>query len=110
MKLPNRENAYIPPSKLYDYLLSSVHSVGKWKASFFRAHGFDETNGDLLKEKLMTIIHFEEVKDVVRSLHGTKYIVEGEFETPVGSLIKLRTVWIIDTHPDRPRFVTAYPI
>ena len=44
MKLPNRENAYIPPRKLTEYLLSETHSIGKSKAKFFRAIGFDEEN------------------------------------------------------------------
>ncbi len=32
MKLPNSENAYVPESKLSDYLLSEKHAVGKAKA------------------------------------------------------------------------------
>ncbi|MGH7599609.1 MAG: DUF6883 domain-containing protein [bacterium] len=42
MKLPNREKAYIPPSKLRDYLLSETHVVGRGKAKFFRMFGFKE--------------------------------------------------------------------
>jgi len=44
MKLANRKDAYIPSSRLYDYLLSETHPIGRWKAWFFRALGFDETN------------------------------------------------------------------
>jgi hypothetical protein len=36
MKLPTRENAFVPPSKLKDYLLSETHVVGRSKAKFFR--------------------------------------------------------------------------
>ena len=110
MKLPNREKAYIPSSKLHNYLLSNIHSVGRWKARFFRAHGFDETNEDVLERQLMNIIHSEDVKDIVTSPHGMKYIIEGELEAPAGSLIKVRTVWIVDKGQNRPRFVTAYPL
>ena len=110
MKLPNRENAYIPSSKLHDYLLSKTHSVGRWKARLFRALGFDETNVDVLEQGLIAIAHSEDVKDVVLSAHGTKYIVEGTLQTPVGSLVQVRTVWIIDAGQERPRFVTAYPV
>jgi hypothetical protein len=109
MKLPNRENAYIEPQKLYDYLLSKIHPVGMWKARFFRAHGFDETNSDLLKQQLMAIIHSEDVKDVTVSPFGTKYIIDGAIKTPAGSTVKVRTVWIIDEGEDRPRLVTAFP-
>ncbi len=110
MELPNLENAYIPSPKLCAYLLSKTHSVGRWKARFFRAIGFDETNVDVLEQRLITIAHSEDVKDVVLSAHGTKYVIEGSLPTPAGSLVQVRTVWIIDTGQDRPRFVTAYPI
>ena len=110
MKLPHREKAYIPDAKIQDYLLSKIHSVGRSKARFFRAHGFDETKKDLLVQQLMNIVHSEEVKEIVTSPYGIKYILEGALETPLGNLVKVRTVWIIDENKDRPRFVTAYPL
>jgi hypothetical protein len=110
MKLPNRENAYIPSAKLLGYLLSKTHPVGRWKAGFFFSHGFDETNVDVLREQLMKIIHSEDIKDVVLSPHGTKYIVEGTLKTPVGNDVLIRTIWIINKGQEHPRFVTAYPL
>ena len=110
MKLPKRENAYIPPSKLHDYLLSKTHSVGRWKARFFGALGFEEMNVDVLEQRLIAIAHSEDVKDVVPSAHGTKYAIEGLLQTPAGGFVQVRTVWIIDVGQDRPRFVTAYPV
>jgi len=110
MKLPNWENAYIPPPKLNAYLLSETHSVGKSKARFLRAAGFDETNAGVLEQSLLAIARSEDVKEVVSSPHGIKYIIEGALQTPTGSLVQARTVWIIDTGQDRPRFVTAYPV
>jgi hypothetical protein len=62
MKLPNREKAHIPPSKLRDYLLSETHVVGRGKAKFFRMFGFDETNADLLEQGLIAIAHNETSK------------------------------------------------
>ena len=52
MKLPNREDAYIPSGKLGGYLLSKTHVVGRWKARFFSGLGFNDTNVDLLKDRL----------------------------------------------------------
>ena len=109
MKLPNRESAYIPPSKLVDYLLSETHPVGRSKAKFWRAVGFDETNVAMLERGLIAIAHSEEVKEIVSSPYGVKYVIEGTLQTPAGNLIQVRTVWIIDTGQDHPRFVTAYP-
>ncbi|MCK5329682.1 MAG: hypothetical protein KAR36_13855 [Candidatus Latescibacteria bacterium] len=110
MKLPNRKSAYISPRKLHDYLLSETHSVGRWKARFFRALGFDETNADMLKQSLIALAHSEEIKDVVLSEYGTKYIIEGSLQTPAGIRVQVRTVWIIEAEQDHPRFVTAYPV
>jgi hypothetical protein len=108
MKLPNRENAYIAPPKLTDYLLSETHPVGKSKARLLRAVGFDETNVHLLEQHLLAISHSGEVEEVEATPHGTKYVVEGPLPTPVGGILHMRTVWIIDTGQSRPRFVTAY--
>jgi len=110
MKLPHREKAYISSSKLHDYLLSRTHPVGKWKAGFFRSIGFDETNVDVLEQCLIAIAHSEDVKDVVPSARGTKYVIDGSLQAPTGNFVQVRTVWIIDVGQDRPRFVTAYPL
>ncbi|MDZ7369526.1 MAG: hypothetical protein ONB43_27270 [candidate division KSB1 bacterium] len=109
MELPNRDKAYIPPSKLKDYLLSETHIVGKSKARFLRAFGFDETNVDLLEQGLLTIAQTQEVNEVVSSPHGKKYVIDGSLETPIGNFINMRTVWIMDKGQNRPRFVTAIP-
>jgi hypothetical protein len=109
MQLPNRTQAYIPPLKLTTYLLSEAHAVGKSKAKFFRALGFDETKIKELEQGLLAIAHTETVTEVVSSAHGTKYIIEGDLATPAGSLVKVRTVWIVEVGEEGPRFVTAYP-
>lgn len=110
MKLLNREQAYIPLLKLKDYLLSETHSVGKSKAKLLRMWGFNEMKVDLLKRGLLAIVGSEDVKEMISSPHGVKYIIDGSLQTPVGGFIKMRTVWIIDKDQKRPRFVTAYPV
>lgn len=109
MKLPNGENAYIPPAKLTRYLLSETRSVGKAKAGFFRITGFDIASVSELERGLLAIALSEEVQEVVRSLHGTKYILDGALQSPTGRIVIVRTVWIVEPNQDRPRFVTAYP-
>ena len=109
MQLPNRLQAYIPSEKLRAYLLSETHAVGKAKAMFFRALGFDETNMHLLEHGLLTLAHSAPVQDVVPSLHGIKYVIEGVLDTPSGTAPRIRTVWILETGETNPRFVTAYP-
>lgn len=109
MNLPNREKAYIPLAKLTGYLLSETHPSGQSKAKYLRAAGFDETNVNILEEGLISIAHTQEVQEISSSPHGTKYVLDGQFQAPDSSWMRLRTVWIIDAGQDRPRFVTAYP-
>jgi len=109
MQLPNRLQAYIPSEKLHAYLLSETHAVGKAKATFSRALGFNETNAHLLEHGLLTLAHSAPVQEIVPSPHGVKYIIEGVIATPSGTAPRIRTVWILETGEENPRLVTAYP-
>lgn len=109
MRLPNAENAYIPASKLTDYLLSETHPIGRAKAQLLLAAGFDRNNVNILEQGLIAIAHIEEVREVTPSAYGTKYVIDGSLRSPNGSLVQLRTVWIIDRNHSDPRFITAYP-
>jgi hypothetical protein len=109
MKLPAGEHAVIPPAKLVDYLLSLTHPVGRSKARFLRAAGFDETNVSTLEHGLLAIARNGDVIQTQSSPHGTKFAVEGELSAPIGGVMFLRTIWIIETGQAHPRLVTAYP-
>lgn len=110
MKLQNKENAYIPTAKLLNYLLSETHPIGKSKARYLRSMGFNETNVNLLKERLIAIAQSENVKETIFSSHGVKYVIDGLLQTPVGISTHIRTIWVIEKGQERLRFVTAYPI
>ena len=107
--LPNRDEAYIPSPKLTGYLLSATHAIGKGKAKFFTALGFNSVEATVLEEALLKIAHTEMVIQIENTGYGTKYVIEGSLDTPRGAPISVRTVWIIETGEARPRFVTAYP-
>ncbi len=109
MILPNREKAYIRAPKLYDYLLSTSHTVGRGKAKFFREFGFNESNANLLESGLLSIAQSEDVVTKVTSPFGTKYTIDGSLMTPIGTQVNIRTVWIVETGEDEPRFITAFP-
>ncbi len=109
MYLPNRTEAFIPPEKITDYLLSQSHVVGRSKARFFRAQGFDEKYVAQLEEGLLLIAQNYEVAAEKTSAHGTKYVVRGKLQTPSGSKVAVETVWIIEAGEHSPRLVTAYP-
>ncbi len=107
--LPNRERAQVPAAKLIDYLLSETHPVGRSKARFFRGFGYGETNSELLERDLKSVAESGETEQTVSSLHGTKYVIRGLLKTPSGKTVEVRTVWILESGQDHPRFVTAYP-
>ena len=110
MELPNRTYAYIPQQKLIGYLLSETHSVGKSKAKFFHTLGFSQTELDFLEQQLLQVAHTTAVTDVMASPYGTKYVLDGVITTPIETSARIRTVWIIETGEEYPRFVTAYPL
>lgn len=110
MKLPYRKNVYIPKVKLTGYLLSQTHAVGRFKSEYFRTLGYDELNVSLFEEDLRTIAQSQDVKEILSTPYGTKYIIDGKIEAPSGRVVKLRTVWIIEEGQKRPRFVTVYPV
>ncbi len=109
MRLPNCEDAYIRKEKVTEYLLSEIHPVGRSKSRVLREAGFNDASMMDLMDGLLGIARSEEVVEVVSSPHGTKYVVDGELQSPEGRRIPLRTVWIVDVDQHRPRFVTAYP-
>jgi len=45
----------------------------------------------------------------INTIYGTKYIINGNLKTPSGKELNVKTIWIIDTGQEIPRFVTAYP-
>jgi len=109
MKVPGCENAHIPRRKLTEYLLSETRPAGSPKALFFRSFGLSDSNVDLFEQGLLAIVGSEDVKETVSSPYGNKYIVDGNLETPIGSVVSIRTVWIVESGHGQPRFVTAYP-
>ena len=58
-------------------------------------------------EKLTGYLLSEEHRD--DSAYGTKYVIVGAIESPLGRMVTILTVWIIDSGTTAPRFVTARP-
>lgn len=109
MKLPGAQRAYVPLSKLTDYLLSETHAIGRTKAAFFYRAGFTRERAGDLRAALLELARRGKVTEVIETAYGMKYVVDGELRSPTGENIKLRTVWIVEKDESRPRLVTAYP-
>lgn len=60
--LPNADRAIIEPAKLRDYLLSEMHPVGRFKARFFHALGYEADAWKLLHDDLLRLAASNEAK------------------------------------------------
>jgi hypothetical protein len=54
--LINRNAAVIPAEKLRDYSLSPTHPIGRYKATFFRTLGYDQSNWQVLGGDLRSLL------------------------------------------------------
>lgn len=106
--MPKSEKAWVPDSKIHDYLLSFSHPVGGSKAIFFIDHGFRIEQAPIFAEALIRHAQLE-VARIVPDRFGIKYLIDAAMLTPDGRSPIVRSVWIIDTASDAPRLVTAYP-
>lgn len=109
MKLPAGERAVIEPAKIRDYLLSSSHPVGRFKAPFFASLGYTTTNWRRLAEDLRDLPVSGDAELGRDSPYGQKYEIRGTLKGPSGKSAEVFTVWIILFGGDVPQFVTAFP-
>lgn len=110
MQIPNSQQAYVPPEKLLDYLLSESHPVGRDKARWLARAGYSKANWKKLETDLLQIATSEHVAHESVSVHGTKYIIDGSIGITTREPQAVRTVWIIDKGSTSPRFITLYPV
>ena len=108
MRVPNADRAVANEQKVKDYLLSSSHPVGRYKARFFRSLGYDQNGWRRLASDLIALLA-NEVSESVEIEYGTKYVVPGQLTGSDGRATDILTVWIILAGEDVPRLVTAYP-
>ena len=109
MRLPQAEDAIVDLDKIARYPLSGSHSRGRDKARFFTVFGFSHEMPERLKDALLMHVRANDVVGLQKSEHGAKYTIQGPLLTPDGRAPVIRSVWIIDTGGQRPRFVTAFP-
>jgi len=109
MNLPKADAVEIAKEKITEYLLNPRHPDGVGQAIFFLAQGFRADAWQVLADALRQLAGRFPVVKQAASPHGTKYIVDGELETPAGKSPVVRTVWSVDQGAETPRLVTAYP-
>lgn len=114
--LPNYQNAVIPPGKLEQYALNPRHesrvygkSSGKDKARVFKAAlGFDETNSELLQQRILEELPYYEAIVGDEDEYGKRYNVTILVLGPSGNTANVLTAWIIRPGTDFPSLTTLY--
>lgn len=109
MKLPNADQAIIPREKLYGYLLSSAHPVGRFKARFFAKLGYKSDTWQRFESDLRSQHLSQEATLVESNDFGRKYEIRASLRGALGSPQSIVSIWFIPKDGDTPRFVTAYP-
>jgi len=109
MKGMKLEALHVEDAKVRDYLLSSSHPIGRFKARFFRSLGFTEENWPELKTSLLRLGREGMVTGPLPSDHGSKYLVSDSLTGPNGRSATVLTVWIVPEHSKTARLVTAMP-
>ncbi len=100
--------AIVSADKLRDYLLSSVHQIGRHKSALFRALGYTREQWYVLERDLLAVLS-NEAQSFGITEYGQKFIVRGALSGPNGRTARIVSVWIILTGETVPRCVTAYP-
>ncbi len=109
VKLPHADQVVIEPRKVYGYLLSRSHPVGRFKARVFGAVGFDASTADMFVKEVRRIAETGDVSSEEEFEYGRKYTVVGDLRGPAGAL-RVLTVWIREPGAAGVRLVTVRPI
>ena len=96
MSLPNAQYARVQREKIIDYLLSTTSPDGRSKAEFFFRFGFRVDQWQSLADALRVQGTSHEVVEIVETVFGPRYHVDGIIETPDGRNPKIKTVWQVD--------------
>lgn len=109
MKLPNAEHAIVDEAKVRDYLLSSEHPVGRFKARVFRAAGYEQRDWRRLRDDLLALARTMEGTPTTEDRFGQRFLGRGELSAPTGRPLPIIMVWLIPSPSAAPRLITAYP-
>jgi hypothetical protein len=109
LKLPNYEQAVVREEKIFNYLLSPTHPIGRDKAAFFLAFGFSGERWEDLARALKEHAAMHEIASVTESDWGKNYSIIGSLNCPDGRQPGVRSVWFVKRGETIPTLLTAYP-
>jgi hypothetical protein len=106
--LPNCERAVIDLRKIQDYCLNPAHPRGRHKARVFhRVLGLERGDAGWLRDTLQTAVAAAEAEIIQTDDKGPQWRVDVAV-TRQDRRAVIRTIWIVRTGEDFPRFVTRW--
>jgi hypothetical protein len=109
MQIPNGNSVVVDEAKVRDYLLSSDHPIGRFKARVFAALGYRRSNWPQLRDDLRAVAAAADAQLLDTNAFGERWMVRGTLRGPTGASLHIITIWLIPLEGDVPRLVTAYP-
>jgi hypothetical protein len=107
-RLPNSERAIIDIRKIEDYCLDPQHPRGRHKARLFRELlGVTRHDAAWLRDVLLAGAQHAEAGEIAVDVFGRRWRVDVPISRQDRSVV-VRTVWIVRTGQDVPRFVTCW--
>jgi hypothetical protein len=89
-RLPNAGIAIIDAEKLYGYILSTTHSVGRFKAVFLRRLGYSAENLQEFDRKLRELILSQDAAaEIEETRFGKKFVIKGPFVGQSGEVMHM---------------------
>ena len=107
-RLPHAERAILDLTKLEDYCLSSTHTRGRHKARVFReALGIGANEAAWLRRALLAGVRTADAAEVGKESFGTRWRADVAVARHDRRIV-VRTLWILRTDEQAPRFVTCW--
>jgi hypothetical protein len=107
-RLPHRNRAILDVRKLEDYCLSASHPRGRHKARVFRETlDLQRSDAPWLRDVLLEAARSSEASHVATDTWGSHWRVDATIRRHEKSAV-VRTIWIVRTGEDVPRFVTCW--
>lgn len=106
--IPNAEEAIVDERKVRSYLLSPVHAVGRHKARFFTALGYDQADWVRLQSDLKEHAG-SGARAATETEFGEKFEICSELTGPNGRSADVVTIWLVPNGEEVARLITAYP-
>ena len=107
MKLPAGDRAIVDIRKLLDYCLNSQHPRVRNKARVFAAVGIRECDAEELRAALVVAARHGHAQPGVVNEFGRRYIIDLDLPR-AGTVVKIRSTWIVRRDEDLPRLTSCY--